>query len=143
MSHTYLDRNRTVREIGFNSYEEYLASDLWASIRQKTFQVKGDDCYLCEGKANHVHHVGYGRAAMIGENLSPLIPLCKICHYKVEFDTKEGKRTVSLAQGAYIRLLKKRKRQLVQTSEGRQLLVNRYGVTTSRVNKMLRQSEKK
>lgn len=106
----YQDRNRVLREIGYPSYTDYLASALWESIKQRVYAMKGANCFLCEKKATVVHHRGYGREVLVGTNLSPLVPLCFLCHEKVELKSfSKEKRTLAESQGRFNALLKRRK----------------------------------
>lgn len=84
------NREKYLKDMGFSSYREYLDSDYWISIRSCVLEFD-DNCYHCSKKADCVHHNSYSKMALEGEDLSKLIPLCKNCHYKLEFD-KHGKK---------------------------------------------------
>lgn len=103
---TYADRNRLLNKLGFATYSEYLASPVWASIQRRAYQFHGSECRLCQKPAQCIHHRGYGRAVLLGENLSPLVPLCSNCHFKVEHESNGRKRKLHEAQTAYARLWK-------------------------------------
>lgn len=90
---SYAARSILLKEIGFDSYKEYLQSDLWKDIRFRVFMTKGTDCHLCKEPASQVHHVRYTKATLIGKKLKHLLPICGGCHYKIEF-TRSEKLTV-------------------------------------------------
>lgn len=98
----YRERNAVIREMGYPSYAAYLRSDLWASIRSRVIAAR-PDCVLCQKPAENIHHVGYGRAVLGGERDEALMPLCRGCHHRVEFDG-ERKRTVTEAQAVFQKL---------------------------------------
>lgn len=70
-----------LRELGFRSYAEYLASPLWRSIRQRVYEAKGRVCLACEiNIAEDIHHDRYDRDTLMGRSLKHLRPLCRHCH---------------------------------------------------------------
>lgn len=83
----YKSRNRMLRELGFESYAAYLASDLWARIRRKVMKYKGDGkglCNKCGRPATQVHHSRYDRKTLLGESIKHLWPVCAECHQAAE-----------------------------------------------------------
>lgn len=88
--HTYEARDRTLLAMGFSSYREYLASDLWAGIREQVRARCHYRCRMCKGRATQVHHLSYTRPVLEGKDPQQLIALCGRCHKKVEFDPKTG-----------------------------------------------------
>ena len=92
-SHAYLDQRKTrgdmLKELGFDSYAEYLDSDLWRSIRERVFYEKGRRCTCCSKMASQVHHAEYTDENLAGDNLDELFPVCGECHRKTHF--KRGK----------------------------------------------------
>lgn len=67
--------------LGFGSYQQYLASPLWQSIRQRVFEKKGRTCLSCgTNRATEVHHRQYDVATLRGETLKHLDPICGHCH---------------------------------------------------------------
>lgn len=76
-----------LRRLGFGSYKEYLASDLWASIRKRVLTAGKGKCRACGCTAQCVHHKKYGMAEMSGKDISYLVPLCHKCHSEIEFDS--------------------------------------------------------
>lgn len=81
--YAYGSRNKVLAQIGFASYDLYLASSLWAGIRAKV--LKGADCYGCGGKPNQVHHRSYSKATMLGGRMDRLVAVCEFCHTAAEF----------------------------------------------------------
>jgi len=108
---TYGDRNRVLLSMGFSSYQEYLLSPLWASIRERALIEHGSICRLCGEKATQFHHLGYGRDVLAGRTLHQLVPLCSPCHERVEFEPRARKRTLIEAHRAYVRLWKRVKKK--------------------------------
>lgn len=97
--------------LGFSSYQEYLSSELWQRIRTRVLvahrvspKIPGTECLLCPMDATEVHHSSYSRAVMEGRDLTKLIPLCRSCHQKIEYDRNGNKRTTKQAQSAFRRL---------------------------------------
>lgn len=103
-------RNATLLTMGFKSYREYLESSLWATIRERVYRKCGRQCTLCEYQAEVLHHIGYSKETLLGSDLKSIVPLCRSCHEKVEFDGNGKKRTFVGAHTAYVRLLKKTKK---------------------------------
>lgn len=91
MSVGYRKRDRLLLELGYNSYGDYLSSDIWKRIRIK-FLAKNKVCYGCSSTSECVHHRMYTEGNLLGETESGLVPLCQYCHHKIEFD---GKRKLS------------------------------------------------
>lgn len=80
-------REQALRAMGFSSYKEYLASDLWKGIRSRRLSIS-DGCSCCDNKADVVHHDTYHEKLLRGDQLAverDLYPLCHGCHLKVEF----------------------------------------------------------
>jgi 5-methylcytosine-specific restriction endonuclease McrA len=69
---------------GISSYEDYLRSDLWKSIRTKVLTRANFECACCSRRATQVHHRDYRPRVLSGQDLSPLIPLCAECHNIVD-----------------------------------------------------------
>lgn len=70
--------------MGFASYADYLASELWASIRSKVL-LNGAACYCCGREATQVHHSAYRKKDLEGRDLRRLHPICARCHWLIEF----------------------------------------------------------
>lgn len=83
----YAHRDRVLKEIGYSSYADYLASDLWKGIRADRLSWQ-PNCSCCERAADVVHHDCYHKKLLLGDKAAcarDLYPLCKRCHYVVEF----------------------------------------------------------
>lgn len=80
----YYKRNKTLRLLGFASYADYLASDLWKQIRLKVLRRDNWRCCACGQRAWEVHHRHYKPEAMLGDNLNPLHSICPQCHRHIE-----------------------------------------------------------
>lgn len=83
----YQARNETLSSLGFQSYEEYLASRLWQRIRLKVLRRDGFTCRLCPHPASEVHHTLYDLHTMRGFTLGNLYSVCRACHEHVGFSS--------------------------------------------------------
>lgn len=106
---SYVGRNAVLKQLGFASYQDYLASPLWQEIRQRVFAQKGRDCYLCGRPACQVHHERYTAKALRGKRTRHLWPICPDCHRGIEFDG-ERKRPVAAVLKITKRIRKGRKK---------------------------------
>jgi 5-methylcytosine-specific restriction endonuclease McrA len=88
----YLRRNRILHTLRFADYAEYLASELWRSIRQRVLTRDKGLCTGCKGPANEVHHGSYTRANLTGLDLRDLYSVCRVCHHACEFKANGEKR---------------------------------------------------
>ena len=66
---TYAQRNVLLLQMGFSSYDEYLAGVLWAEIRDAIMDRDNHCCQLCGKSAEVVHHLDYNEATLLGESL--------------------------------------------------------------------------
>lgn len=82
----YEQRDYLLKTIGFNSYAEYLASDLWKAIRSKVLSRDRKKCLVCQERATEVHHTDYELRTLKGLNNECLKSICSICHTWIEFD---------------------------------------------------------
>jgi cytochrome c553 len=87
------DSSPTYKRLGFNSYKQYLQSDLWKSIRRRVFHRDGSCCVLCQKPAAQAHHRSYDYSTMSGNDITMIISLCCGCHHKIEFDKRNKKRS--------------------------------------------------
>jgi 5-methylcytosine-specific restriction endonuclease McrA len=64
------------------TYEEYLASDHWQTLRRAAIDYYGEACVLCAatGDGVEVHHRHYKTQGR--ESLRDLTVLCRPCHKK-------------------------------------------------------------
>lgn len=84
----YIQRLTTLKALGFDTYSDYLESDLWKVIRELILKR---DKFLCQSKgctnkAIQVHHLAYTMNVMIGRNPGLLVSLCRECHESCELD---------------------------------------------------------
>lgn len=93
----YGGRNLILKIMGFESYKDYLNSDLWQEIRLKVLEGHSFICSRCGLKANQVHHTSYRIEVLKGEKLKSLVPLCGRCHRNAEYHPKNGKTTLKEA----------------------------------------------
>lgn len=84
-------RKQSLATLGFASYQEYLASDLWKRIRYRALRRDGWLCKVCRKPARCVHHRHYSLDAMAGLDISSLVSLCHNCHEAAEFH--DGRKT--------------------------------------------------
>ena len=88
------EQKELLKELGYNSYRDYLAGIVWANIRDKAFQVKGERCVICNRHATVLHHRAYTEEVIRGTDVSLLEPLCWDCHNQVEYDKYGHKETL-------------------------------------------------
>lgn len=91
----YRRRSRNLSELGYASYQEYLASAAWRDIRAKKLRWH-PDCVLCDQRATQVHHLSYACDVLLGLKNALLVTMCDKCHVLVEFDGNQ-KRTLEQA----------------------------------------------
>jgi hypothetical protein len=89
---TYESRDFALRELGFNSYKEYLRSDLWRSILRRVYALKGSLCYLCGFQAHAIHHNRYHVNDLSGKHMKFVFPICNGCHERIEFSKHKHKK---------------------------------------------------
>lgn len=77
-------RSGNLRILGFATYKDYLASDLWCVIiRPQIVDRSGGICEFCRlVPMVFVHHLDYALATLRGERLDRLIASCQDCHKK-------------------------------------------------------------
>ena len=80
----YANRNRRLHNAGFESYPDYLASDLWAEIRERVLDRDGRKCRFCGDAANQAHHGNYTNAALSGKSIDGIRSVCGSCHKFIE-----------------------------------------------------------
>lgn len=104
----YVSRNKWVQHLGFIDYRDYLHSDLWKSIRDNIFMIKGNKCYLCQDHATELHHNRYYLNDLNGKKIKYINPICRICHEKIEFIDGQ-KATLKQAKNLFKKNRKQRK----------------------------------
>lgn len=83
---SYRSRAWFLKQLGFESYGAYLASDLWRGIRVRVFALKGNRCVLCGAQAVALHHTRYHAADLLGRKTKHIHPVCHRCHESIEFE---------------------------------------------------------
>ena len=67
------------RALGFNSYGEYLKSDLWRKKRENILDILGRKCNRCKTKYSLIiHHITYDSVG--NEKMEDVEVLCYKCH---------------------------------------------------------------
>lgn len=103
----YKLRNAAVRELGFKTYGDYRASDIWKTIRAMVLKRDGGKCVCCQKTATNVHHQSYAAAVLAGSALQLLHSLCRDCHKAIEFDEYGRKVTIAIANRVLRRALRR------------------------------------
>jgi hypothetical protein len=96
---TWLEQKQILKELGYNSYGEYVSGVVWANVRDKVFREKGTRCLVCTRRATVVHHKAYSENVLRGVDITPLVPLCWDCHQRIEYDTDGKKLSLDAANG--------------------------------------------
>ena len=100
--YSYVSRGFWLSQLGYKTYAKYLASEQWKDIRARALETHGYDCYLCGERATEVHHLRYHKNDLIGRRLKFLKPICRACHYEIEFEG-DKKQSVRKAKSAFQR----------------------------------------
>lgn len=87
-----LQRQESLRELGFETYRKYLATDLWCRIKSRVLTRHKARCACCGRKAKIVHHRQYDVGTLNGTDLQWLVAVCGRCHKRIEF-SGDQKRT--------------------------------------------------
>jgi 5-methylcytosine-specific restriction endonuclease McrA len=83
-SETWQRRSKRLKELGYNSYAEFLESDYWAGVkakarRRKHFRV----CKMCGSTKNiNLHHRSYKQLGQVHELIN-IVALCQECHKSI------------------------------------------------------------
>jgi hypothetical protein len=64
--------------------KEYLNGALWKSIREQVLNNASYKCACCPAKATEVHHRDYRPRVLSGDDISPLVALCRKCHRRID-----------------------------------------------------------
>jgi len=91
---TYASRDYLLPQLGFKTYRDYLASDLWHKIQARVYSARGKKCYLCGRDATELHHMRYHKDDLLGKNIKFIVPICHECHIYIEFNDGQ-KRSLS------------------------------------------------
>jgi hypothetical protein len=90
LNNPYRDRDDNLHKLGFDSYRDYLRSQLWEEISFRVFRRTTDGrCECCRfRRASQIHHRAYDISTLRGDCIDALTALCDCCHYKAERPTK-------------------------------------------------------
>lgn len=88
-----LERDEFLRECGFDSYSDYLTSDLWAWIISNLGEIdRFKTCCACKSTTGLVwHHNDYSPSVLVGNFSSEsneVVRLCRPCHRAVHYNSK-------------------------------------------------------
>jgi hypothetical protein len=89
----FSERDSNLELMGFDSYEEYLNSDLWIWIRSRLLLSIADKCECCLTTSGLcLHHRDYSLPVLCG-NFSNVhrnvVRVCSECHRAIHTDGKE------------------------------------------------------
>ena len=101
-----MERSEKLARMGFATYSDYLASDLWAAIRTRVLERDNCTCCVCKREAETVHHKKYDDATMDGRRIDTMVSLCNACHYAIEFGDCGNKTGLREANRRLARLVK-------------------------------------
>src|SRR5688572_3286772 len=59
MTNLYKTRSKKLKELGFQNYDDYLASDHWRQRRADYEASHPRRCRYCAGRGDHLHHRRY------------------------------------------------------------------------------------
>lgn len=83
---------------GFADYNEYLASEVWASFRNRYFERYVNRCTVCGEVGTQLHHKTYERVCE--ESFDDVIPLCFLHHSQVHAVLSENDWPVTKSEKA-------------------------------------------
>lgn len=89
----YKHRAKVLKRCGFESYQDYLSSELWTKIKEKQLRLN-PDCHGCKRPATQIHHGRYTLLNLLGHSSDYLFSVCGACHFRIEFDRDGKKRNV-------------------------------------------------
>ena len=104
---SYKERNKMLKELGYNSYDDYRASITWTRIKGKILGID-TKCAICDKPNCVTHHRSYSKEVLLGEDMTQLIPLCRECHKDVEFFKDGSKRMMDEVEARLVLLLENR-----------------------------------
>ena len=107
----YRERDESLKSIGFESYEDYLKSPLWRSVRRKVIDRAKGRCCGCGDTANQVHHRFYTREVLLGIRTEEkfMVAICGSCHKFIEIGDDGKKLPIHKANERLLKLQKKKK----------------------------------
>lgn len=121
-------RRASLETLGFTSYQDYLDSELWQTIRRQVLDRDLHRC-RCRKAATQVHHSDYSVATLRGERLHRLVSVCRRCH---EIGSLVDGRVVSpVVTDARLKILRMRTR----TAKQRRRLARMLPAATERAQR--------
>jgi hypothetical protein len=85
LGRVYAERSTCLLSLGFESYHEYLKSDLWREISSRVVACSGGKCEFCGSAATEVHHSEYDIDTLSGSCSRNLHAVCRKCHRHGEY----------------------------------------------------------
>ena len=83
----YIERNRELARMGFDSYKAYLRSNAWFYIRRRVMKRDDNQCRGCGAFSKMVYHPD----TLQGRSLDGLSTICRSCHDHIERDHEGNK----------------------------------------------------
>jgi transposase-like protein len=103
---SYKERDKTLLDMGYASYSDYLSGDLWVAIRTKNLKRCGFRCRVCGEPTTILHHTSYEVSVLQGRNNKKLVALCEAHHHSIEF-REDGTKTSHIEANRNLSLLLK------------------------------------
>jgi 5-methylcytosine-specific restriction endonuclease McrA len=87
-------QTKTSKVIFAPTYQEYLKSDYWQTLREKAIEANGKECVLC-GNSNdlNIHHRRYDNLGVQEKEIHDLTILCQSCHEEFHKKAKDNPST--------------------------------------------------
>ena len=86
-SGVFAERDKNLRLLGFGSYDQYLASDLWDWIKSQLQKTANGYCWCCRASMGlQWHHRNYDLPTLAGnfsDGMFSVIQLCQKCHMTI------------------------------------------------------------
>lgn len=114
----YRKRARHLRDMGYESYADYLDSPEWKALRTRFLRRADWKCEVCGKRATQVHHRAYDPGSLQGQTWS-LVALCRDCHRYAEFDETGRKMTTNRANRRLAERAKEFNRKLLSSCGNR------------------------
>lgn len=89
-----MSRFSQLRQLGYNSYAEYLRSSHWHRTKQRYRESDRPQACICGETEVDLHHTTYENLG--NENLEDLTALCRRCHTLVHVLERRGELTLDL-----------------------------------------------
>lgn len=90
----YALRNTKLKNKGYTSYNEFLNSKRWKTVREFAWKnLIKKECFICNKNPTQLHHLKYSR--ITSNTLRWIIPICDNCHDEIHREKKESVFTYS------------------------------------------------